>query len=291
MTRSKDYYHILGVEKSASAEEIKRAYRRLAVKHHPDHNLGDKEAEEKFKLISEAYAVLIDENKRAQYDRVGTGRPFEAGTQQKNGRTGEGFTYTQEEIFREFFAGAYARQAFRDMAQEFKKSGFRFDDKFFNRVFFGGKGFFFGGVFFSGPDQERVQRDVRPDYRTTFSKESRRAASGPSTQPVIQKRPKKGLLSRLGQGALTLARAILPDNSAPLDLTGRDINFNLNITREQARKGADLRLVYQRGGKSQEVSVKVPAGTRNGSRLRLKSMGEMVPGGTSGDLFLHVRVN
>src|ERR1700739_2060447 len=67
----RDYYDILGVKKSASDEEIKKAYRSLAKKYHPDKNKGNKEAENKFKEISEAYAVLSDSEKRAQYDRLG----------------------------------------------------------------------------------------------------------------------------------------------------------------------------------------------------------------------------
>ncbi len=81
-----DYYKILGVEKSASTGEIKKAYRKLAMKYHPDRNKGNKEAEEKFKQISEAYAVLSDTEKRKKYDMFGS----------------EGFRqrYSQEDIFR-----------------------------------------------------------------------------------------------------------------------------------------------------------------------------------------------
>src|SRR5881409_322501 len=80
----KDYYQILGVKKSSSEEEIKKAYRTLAKKYHPDKNKGNKEAENKFKEISEAYAVLSDREKREQYDRLGReafsrGSPFGAG--------------------------------------------------------------------------------------------------------------------------------------------------------------------------------------------------------------------
>src|ERR1035437_9783337 len=83
-----DYYKILGIDKTASSEEIKKAYRKLAVKYHPDKNPGNKEAEEKFKKMSEAYAVLSDVEKRKQYDNVGS----------------DDFSqrYTQEDIFRDF---------------------------------------------------------------------------------------------------------------------------------------------------------------------------------------------
>ena len=66
-----DFYDVLGVSKTATAQEIKKAYRKLALKYHPDHNPGDKAAEEKFKKISEAYEVLSNDEKRAKYDQFG----------------------------------------------------------------------------------------------------------------------------------------------------------------------------------------------------------------------------
>ena len=68
----KDYYQILGVDKKAGEKEIKQAYRKLAMKYHPDRNPGDKQAEEKFKEINEAYQILSDKQKRQQYDTFGT---------------------------------------------------------------------------------------------------------------------------------------------------------------------------------------------------------------------------
>ena len=67
-----EYYEVLGLSKGASAQEIKKAYRKLALKYHPDKNAGDKAAEEKFKTISEAYAVLSDSEKKQQYDTYGS---------------------------------------------------------------------------------------------------------------------------------------------------------------------------------------------------------------------------
>src|SRR6056300_979136 len=86
-----DYYEVLGVKKDSSAQDIKKVYRKLAMKYHPDRNKGDKEAEEKFKKISEAYAVLSDPEKRQQYDTFG-----ESGFQQR---------YSQEDIFSGFDLG------------------------------------------------------------------------------------------------------------------------------------------------------------------------------------------
>jgi molecular chaperone DnaJ len=67
----RDYYEVLGVDKNASADEIKKAYKKMAIKYHPDRNPDDKEAEAKFKEAAEAYDVLRDENKRARYDQFG----------------------------------------------------------------------------------------------------------------------------------------------------------------------------------------------------------------------------
>jgi len=86
---AEDYYQILGVDKKASVDEIKKAYRKLAVKWHPDKNPNNKAAEEKFKKISEAYAVLSDSQKRQQYDTFGSADQFRQ-------------QYSQEDIFRGF---------------------------------------------------------------------------------------------------------------------------------------------------------------------------------------------
>jgi curved DNA-binding protein len=99
-----DYYKILGVSKNASDEEIKKAYRKLAMKYHPDHTKGDKTAEEKFKKISEAYAVLSDKKKRGQYDTFGS--------------TGFKQRYSQEDIFKGF--------DFSDILREFGMGGASF---------------------------------------------------------------------------------------------------------------------------------------------------------------------
>src|SRR5512136_660317 len=108
----KDYYQVLGLKKGASPEEIKRAYRKLAVKYHPDKNQGNKEAEEKFKEINEAYAVLSDPKKKNQYDQFGS--------------TGFHERFSQEDIFRGF-----------DVGDLFKDKGFGTDD-IFSRIFGGG---------------------------------------------------------------------------------------------------------------------------------------------------------
>src|SRR5277367_5484810 len=97
-TTKRDYYHVLGVERNASPEEVKKSYRKLAVKHHPDKNPGDKSAEEKFKELGEAYEALSDPQKRASYDQYG----HAAFDPRQRARSSGGF-HDPFDIFREVF--------------------------------------------------------------------------------------------------------------------------------------------------------------------------------------------
>src|SRR6187455_3061988 len=99
MTTTRDYYEILGVARNASDSEIKSAYRKLALQHHPDRNQGNKEAEENFKEAAEAYAILSDGDKRARYDRFG-----HAGV---SSQTGGGFDPSTFAGFEDVFGGIF----------------------------------------------------------------------------------------------------------------------------------------------------------------------------------------
>src|SRR5579871_4685553 len=103
----RDYYEILGVDKSASGQDLKSAYRKLAMQFHPDRNPGDKESEEKFKEASEAYEILSDAEKRAKYDRFGHNAniPFDGGFGFANANINDIFG----EIFGDLFGGARGR--------------------------------------------------------------------------------------------------------------------------------------------------------------------------------------
>ena len=119
---AKDYYSILGVNRTASQDEIKKAYRKLAVQYHPDKNPGNKEAEEKFKEINEAYDVLKDEQKRAAYDRYGSDAFQGGGGFGGQGGFSGGFDFSNgfssfSDIFEEMFGGGFSDQGRRTQSQ------------------------------------------------------------------------------------------------------------------------------------------------------------------------------
>ena len=264
---TKDYYQILDISRNASDEEIKKTYRRLALKCHPDRNPGDSHAEEKFKEISEAYGVLIDPEKRRRYDQI---RDY--GFAQ--GAEGGGFGYTQEDIFRDVFSNPFAREVFQDLTHEFREYGFRFDNRFFNQVFFGGKGVAFGGVFFFGSEGF-----TRAPYENIFNKDI--------VTPVTNSAQKRGLIGKIGaKVAVFLLKKIF---SLPKNKEEKDLYYRLAITPEEAATGAEKQIAVKRRGKLEKLLVKIPPGLNPGTYLRLKGKGkERGMRNHSGDLFLHV---
>ena len=202
----KDYYKLLGVERGARAEEISKAYKKLARQYHPDLNPGDKQAEDKFKEINEAYEVLKDPEKRKLYDQLG---PDWQHGQQFQGNPG--------------FGNAH----FTFNGQRFDGSGF---SDFFETLFGGaggGRGAQFG-----------------PDPFGGFSSRSRR---------------------------------------------GRDVEAELSLSLEEALRGGRRAVTLQMPQGPKTLEVNVPAGIREGAKLRLAGQGDPAPGGTPGDLFLRVR--
>lgn len=120
MAQKRDYYEILGVDKSSSAQDIKKAYRKLAMKYHPDKNSGDKESEEKFKEINEAYEVLSDEGKKSTYDQFGHAG-MNGGFGGQGGFSGQGFGGFEDifgDIFGDVFGGGFGGQGRRKNGPE-----------------------------------------------------------------------------------------------------------------------------------------------------------------------------
>lgn len=218
----KDFYKVLGVDKDADASAIKKAYRSLARKYHPDQNPGDAAAEAKFKDIGEAYSVLSDPEQRKQYDALrqmaGGGPRFTAG----GGGTAGGAGF--EDLFGGMFGGGGGRQGSTTFSAEDLGD-------LFGMFGGGGGGRFGGGNFGSG--------------------------------------------SGFGGGF----------RSAPQK--GQDVAAHASLTFRQAAAGAELKLTV--GGKS--INVRVPAGVRDGQKLRLRGKGSPSPnGGENGDLVVTVTV-
>jgi DnaJ-class molecular chaperone len=267
----KDYYNILGISREATEEEVRRAYRRLALQHHPDRNPGDGGAEERFKRISEAYGVLIDPMKRGNYDQW-TGH--EASRPQTNG-----FGYSQEEIFRDMFKDPQASQVFRDLLREFERMGVRFDPRFFDQMFFGGRGTLFGGIFVWGPfGSSRIRvfgHGPKEQVRT----------HGDSTEA------NPGVLERLGRriGGLLLGRQDALPTQAGTPQRERDLHYHLTLPEYQVRDGTHVKIAIDRGAGREHLQVRIPSDTRPGTRLRVKGKG-LLKGRESGDLYLTIEV-
>ena len=296
-----DYYRILSVSPEASVEEIKKSYRKLALDTHPDRNPGDAAAEEKFKRISEAYGVLSDPQKRVQYDqyrRLGY-------HQHPGGASQGGFGYSQEEILRDFFKSRQAQDIFSEMQREFQRMGFRFDDTFMNRMFFGDKTVFFQGIFWGGPGGgARVHRygssvGARPEAGATSGEMNARQVP---TQPKGLLQEGVSLLAKAGKklGSFLLNKAFgVNDKVHPPDQGKRlgtqqtsNVTYELIISAAQAMQGTSIEVELPHYEDGKRVTVRIPPGVQSGTKLRLKEMGRTVPDNASdrGDLYLQLRV-
>ncbi|MEN6485495.1 MAG: DnaJ domain-containing protein [Syntrophobacteraceae bacterium] len=292
----KDYYQILGVPLEASPEDVKKAYRKLALETHPDRNPDDPRAEERFKEISEAYGVLGDSAKRSQYDqyrRLG----FQP---RQGGPSPSGFGYSQEEILRDFFNSRQAQDMFYEMQREFQRMGFRFDDRFFNGLFFGDKKVLFQGLFFGGPGGIRIVRtgpSPRPAPGTRrFNADSMPGAQG--SRGLLKE--SVSLLARAGKkvGRFLLGKIQEMDAKQPGGIGklgrpgGADVIYELAISPAQAMTGAVVEVELPHLEQGRRVFVRIPAGVRSGTRLRLKEMGkaDLHGGRGRGDLYLHLSV-
>lgn len=282
----KDYYKILGVSRDATLDEIKKAYRRLALKYHPDRNPGDKEAEEKFKEINEAYAVLSDPEKRRQYDMMGA----QAFSQR----------YSQEDIFRGFDIGDLLKDLGFGTSDIFS---FIFGSPGVRRVRIRTGGTPFEETFFQegfipqrGQDLEtEVTVTLEEVYRGTERSLKLRYPDGSEGEIVVKIPPgvQDGQKLRVaGKGApgnprgdLYVRVKVLPH---PLfHREGDDLYIDREIAFSEACLGTVLEVPTLDGMKA----VKVPPGTPSGAKLRLKGLGlPKVKGGGRGDLYVVVKV-
>ncbi|MBD3172623.1 molecular chaperone DnaJ [Candidatus Bathyarchaeota archaeon] len=266
----RDYYEILGVDRNASKDEIKRAFRKLAFKYHPDRN-KEPDAEERFKEISEAYAILSDEQKKAQYDRFG--------------HAGIRGQYSQEDIFR----GADFSSIFREMGM---------GDDIFSKIF----GSMFGGGFNGFQTSRRRRGPPRGrDIETQIEITLEQAAFGAEVELNLNRSEK---CSRCGgNGAEPGSNVITcPQCGGTGQIQQRRQSlFGSMITvttcpRCQGRGEVPESTCSKCGGnglenKRRKISINVPEGVEDGVYLTLRGQGDAGPyGGPSGDLYVGVRI-
>jgi len=261
----RDYYEVLGVSKSATTDEIKKAYRKLAVKHHPDKNPGDHTAEEKFKELGEAYDVLMDDNKRAAYDRMGHAA-FAQGTAGPRGGGAGGF-HDPFDIFREVF-GAGGGGVFEQ---------------------------FFGGGGMGGSQGEAHQRgsDLRYDLQIRLEE----AAFGCEKEIEINKldacqkcngsgaEPGSKVTTCptcRGRGQVIASRGFfqVAQTCPRCRGTGQTVSNPCKVCGGEGRMEACTR-----------IKLKIPAGIEDGARLRSSRNGEAgMRGGPPGDLYVVIHI-
>jgi molecular chaperone DnaJ len=250
----RDYYQVLGINKDAGDEDIKKAYRQLALKCHPDRNPGDKDSEERFKEINEAYEVLSDPEKRAQYDRFGhaMGPSFEGF------RTGTGFGFGTRDpfdIFDEVFGDIFGAGRGRSRATRGADLKYNLEVSFEEAAF-------------GTQAKIRIPRSV-----ACQNCQGSGAAPGsrPTTCPTCR-----------GTGSLRSQQAFFTFSQTCSHCQGTG-----QVIRDPCRECAGEGRVRSR----ETISVHIPPGVDTGTRLRLSEEGEAgANGGPAGDLYVDIRV-
>ncbi|WP_036478033.1 DnaJ C-terminal domain-containing protein [Myxosarcina sp. GI1] len=295
-TDFKDYYQILGVSKTATQEEIKKAFRKLARKYHPDLNPGDKEAEQRFKDINEAQEVLSDSEKRAKYDQFGQyWKQAATGTSPGTGMGTAGVDFGQYGSFDDFINELLGRFGAAGAAAGRNAYTYRTGSRGFSN--FGGFEEVFGG---GGFQQDIPAADTEASITLTFSeafngtqkrlqldRETIKVRIPSGAKPGSRLRiPGKGSISPYSQqrGDLYLTIELQPH---PLfKFEGGNIVSEIPITPEEAVLGADIKIPTVDGS----AILKVPSGVDSGQSLRLRNKGWRDGKGKRSDLIVKLKI-
>jgi len=273
-----NYYDMLGVSKTATEAEIKKAFRKMAMQYHPDRNPNNKEAEEKFKQLNEAYAVLSDPQKRKQYDMFGDQKFHQQ--------------YSSEDIFRG-----------TDFSSIFEEFGLGGHDIFSNIFGGGGRGFGgHGGGFRQAPPRgSDVEYPLPVGFMEAYTGGERTInfSLNDGTQRSLSVKipagirsgaklrvPGRGAPSRMGGEAGDLYVLIQVADHPEYKRVEDDIEAKLELKISEAILGASREITTPEGSKK----IKIPAGVRAGTKIRLKGLGFPVQGrsGQRGDFFVVV---
>ena len=276
----RDYYEVLGVKKGASMEELKKAYRKLAVKYHPDKNPGDKQSEDRFKEINEAYAVLSDPKKKEQFDQFGSNNFHQR--------------FSQEDIFKGF-----------DVGDMFKDQGYGTED-IFSRLFGDAmrrqRGGQRGGQGRMAAKGEDYNMEILVTFRDAYDGADKRIAylrDGVREELSVKipagiengaklRVPGRGGAGRGGGPAGDIYLTVNVGTDAIFQREGTDIVLPLEVRFTEAALGGSIDVPTLEGTKR----IKIPAGMQTGTKVRLKGLGFPHPGKKErGDLYVRIGVH